>query len=281
LGAIDEELRKHCDNGCYRTHSGIHQGVLQLIDSNVIYKTLGEESQRHNDIMTELVKKEKSKAAEIINLLDELDSLDKDISIEESPLVSKVMNPGDVFRCIQFNAANTALNDVDCNNYNASIPFIAASKGKNIFIHDIHSGNLTAVFNGDDSELCVREPSRPRSVITCLFFQGMRIYSGSMDCLISCWDIEIEKQIFVAKGHDGSVTCLCADHEKMISGSADATLILWNKDTGAMYRKIFGHLRGVLSIECGISWCISGGSDGFIFVWKCLSCSEDPCYAEV
>jgi WD40 repeat protein len=99
--------------------------------------------------------------------------------------------------------------------------------------------------------------------------------------LITCWDIETEKQIFVAKGHEGSVTCLCIDHEKLISGSADSTLILWNKDTGAMYRKIFGHLRGVLSIECGISWCISGGSDGFIFVWKCLSCSEDPCYAEV
>jgi len=281
MGTIDEELRKHCDNGCYRTHSGIHRGVCQLIDSNVIYKSLTEQAQRHKDTITELVKKEKSKEVEIKNMLDELDSLLKDISIEEGPLMSKVMSPGDVFRCIQFNAANITLNDLDCSHDTSSIPFIAASKGKNIYLHDLRSGILTAVFNGDDSELCIREPVRLRSVVTCLFFQGMRIYAGSMDCLIICWDIETEKQIFVAQGHEGSVTCLCIDHEKMISGSADSTLILWNKDTGAMYRKIFGHLRGVLSIECGISWCVSGGSDGFIFVWKCRSCSEDPCYVEV
>lgn len=96
-----------------------------------------------------------------------------------------------------------------------------------------------------------------------------------------CWDIEIERRVFVAKGHEGTVTCLWVDHEKMISGSADSFIIIWDKDTGAMFRRVSGHMRGILTLECGLTWCISGGSDGVIYVWQCRSRFDDPEFNEV
>lgn len=59
------------------------------------------------------------------------------------------------------------------------------------------------------------------SLITAIYFRNMRIYTGSMEKYVMCWDIEKNERIFKADGHEGTVTCITVDDVKMLTGSAD------------------------------------------------------------
>ena len=99
------------------------------------------------------------------------------------------------------------------------------------------------MFSGDEENRHVGEPLGHTSVITCVFFHDAKIYTGSMDMNIMCWDIETEKRDFTARGHEATVTCIYVDAFKMISGAADTKIIIWNKDNGEMIKVRSGNER--------------------------------------
>ena len=46
--------------------------------------------------------------------------------------------------------------------------------------------------NKDHATRHVGEPYGHTAVVTCLHFHGCRVYSGGMDNVVMCWDIEAE-----------------------------------------------------------------------------------------
>lgn len=68
--------------------------------------------------------------------------------------------------------------------------------------------------------------------VTCLTMSNSRniIASGSSDCLICLWDVQLLTLITTLKGHSKNVNCLAFNHNdtKIVTGSDDRTLRLWN-----------------------------------------------------
>ena len=221
----------------------------------------------------------KQQQMNIKNLEDDLAEMDKDLAIEQGPLMQKVMQQR-ILRCISLNPSNTAGNEVT-GTATGGIEFVAAAETKNINIYDIHSGELKLVFSGDEVGRHVGEPEGHTGVITAMIFHDARIYTGSMDTTVMCWDIETEERLFVCQGHEATVTCINVDAYKLITGAADTKIIIWDKDTGEMIKLVHGHSRGVNCIHSGPTWFASGGTEGEIRVWGNLHPKDDPKYKTV
>jgi len=197
----------------------------------------------------------------IRNLNDDITDLQDEIAVEERPLIERVLEMRS-YRCVAMNASNTALGNVTggC----GGVEYVALSNGRECYIHDMDSGELETVFMGDIEGQHIGHTA----TITALFFHGTRVYTGSMDSSLICWDVGLAAKLFQAKGHEGAVTCIFSDGTKTFSGAADKTVIIWSPD-GLLLHRITGHVGGVHHIQCGLSWFASS-SFGTIFVWEMI-----------
>ena len=208
------------------------------------------------------VRKERRIKQNIINKEDDLAALEQELEVEQGPLMQQVMKAR-ILRCIGLNPSNTAGNEVT-GTATGGIEYLVGVETNNVNVYDIHTGDLKLVFSGDEEGRHVGEPNGHTSVITCVLFHDAKIYTGSMDTTIMCWDIETEERDFVAKGHEATVMCVYVDTYKMISGAADTKIIIWDKFNGQMIKLVHGHSRGVSCIHSGPTWFVSGGSEGEI-----------------
>lgn len=173
LRKVFAEIKECCAKNPQKVSSRCMHGLLQVIDSNVLQEILKVDAKKLNDGLDNLIKKMKQKDADILNLHYDLEDINKDISVEEGPLITKVLKPSEACRCMQFNYTNTSLNDVTCSHTNESIPFLVVSKGSSIYVNHLRTGELQAIFSGDEYQTPhAGEPLGHRTIVTCLFFRG-------------------------------------------------------------------------------------------------------------
>ncbi|KAL7449107.1 hypothetical protein ACHAWC_001793, partial [Mediolabrus comicus] len=173
------------------------------------------------------------------NLNDDISYLQEEIVLEERPLIERVIGQRR-YRCVALNTSNTVHSNVPGVG-DGGTSFVAMSNGKECYIHDIKSGELETVFMGDVEDQHVGPLVGHTATITAVFFYGKRVYTGSLDSSIICWDIDSAVKLFRSKGHEGTVTCIFYDGTKAISGAADKTIILWSTD-GILLHRISGHV---------------------------------------
>jgi len=171
LEKVYAEIKECCAKNPQKVSSRCMHGLMQVIDSNVLQEILKVDAKKLNDGLENLIKKSKQKDADILNLHYDLEGINKDISVEEGPLITKVMKPSEACRCMQFNYKNTSLKDINCSHTNESIPFLVVSKGSSIYVNHLRTGELQAIFSGDEYHtLHAGEPLGHRTIVTCLFF---------------------------------------------------------------------------------------------------------------
>ena len=247
----------------------IHAKTTQKFDVSELLMRLREKKKIYNSQLQENEEKEDELKTEIDDMLYNINSIKEEIRVENGPLVRKILNERR-FRCMAQNKSNIFNNEITGeNNTDVGVPYIAASESSDLFVYSIKTGEMKCSFLGDKEGSNANEgPMGHTSLITAIHFRDMRIYTGSMDKYVMCWDVEQNERVFKASGHEGTVTCITVDDIKMLTGSADKKIGLWNKNTGVLIRFIEGHSRGIICIDSGTNWCLSGGSDGVVFVWQ-------------
>jgi len=276
LRKIDEQLEEAKNTDKDEMTSALIHEKEQVFEVEELKMRLAERRKRVLVDQEEQLRRERRLKQDIVNKKDDLKGLEQDLLVEQGPLMQQVMKAR-TLRCIGLNPSNTAGNEVT-GTATGGIEYVVGAETNNVNLYDIHTGGLKLVFSGDEEGRHVGDPLGHTSVITTLLFHDAKIYTGSMDTTIMCWDIETEEREWVGLGHEATVTCLYVDAFKLISGAADTKIILWNKDTGEMLKLIHGHSRGVSCIQCGPTWFVSGGTEGEVRVWKHLSVEEDPSY---
>ena len=205
----------------------------------------------------------------IRNLNDDISELHEKMALDERPLIERVIGQRR-YRCVALNTSNTVHENVSGVGNGGT--FVAMSNGKECYIHNINSGELETVFMGDVEGQHVGALVGHTATITAVFFYGKRVYTGSLDSSIFCWDIDSTAKLFQSKGHEGAVTCIFYDGAKAISGAADKTIILWSPD-GILLHRIAGHVGGVHHIHCCLS-CFASSSFESVFVWDLIHQQE-------
>lgn len=200
------------------------------------------------------------------NLNDDIRDLNEEAAVEERPLIERVLELRR-YRCVAMNSSNKALGNI-AGQIEGGVEYVALSNGKDCYIHNIHSGELETVFSGDVKDQHVGQLVGHTSTITALFFHGTRVYTGSVDTSIICWDVETAKNLFQCKGHEAAITCIFSDVTRTLSGAADKAIIVWSPE-GILLHRITGHVGGIHRIHCGVSWFASS-SYGTIFVWEII-----------
>jgi WD40 repeat protein len=207
----------------------------------------------------------------IHNTKDEVSSIIERISVEEGPLMQRVLKNNRNYRCMKLNPSNTMRNDVSgCSK--GCIELLASSRGQELYLHNVSTGRLESVFTGDREGTHIGEVNGHTKTITSLCWFGKEIYTGGMDCCIIGWCTRTMKKLRVYKGHEGGVNCLCVTSSQIFSGGADKMIILWNKSDGSIIRRVHGHSRGVhhvfgTSIPSSNLIMVSA-SYGEVFCWK-------------
>ena len=276
LRKIDDQLEEAKNTDKDEMTSALIHEKEQMFEVEELKMRLAEKRKRVVVDEEEQVRRHRRMNQNIINKKDDLVGLEQDLLVEQGPLMKQVMKSR-ILRCMGLNPSNTAGNEVT-GTATGGIEYIAGAEINNINVYDIHTGTLKLVFTGDEEGRHVGDPHGHTSVITCILFHDAKIYTGSMDTTIMCWDIETEEREWVGLGHEATVTCIYVDAFKLISGAADTKIIIWDKDTGDMLKLVHGHSRGVSCIQCGPTWFVSGGTEGEVRVWTHLAVEEDPKY---
>jgi WD40 repeat protein len=214
-------------------------------------------------------KKEKGKEADIRTKIRNTEEIihrtDNDIHVEQGPLMKqiKLSRP---FRCVAFNPANAAGDEVTGTASGGVENFVAAESNM-IHLLDFHNGELLHIFEGDDKANKFKENKGHLGVVTCLAYDGNRVYSGSADETIMVWDIPKRKRLMVLHGHEGTIVVLAISGMMLVSGGADSIVYVWNKHTGQNLRMVQGHSRSVLCLDVGLTYMVTGSVDEDVRLW--------------
>lgn len=200
------------------------------------------------------------------NHRDDIEALEQELQVEKGSLMRHVMQKK-TFRCIAFDPANVASGEVSGTNSGGYEKFVA-SESNNVHVFDIHTGSVLHIFDGCNATNVDPELKKGHTgVITALYLEGGRVYSGSVDTTIQVYSVERGKWLMEITGHEASVVCLCVHGDILVSGSADTTIRLMNKRNGRVLKTLTGHVRAVTCLQMGVSWMVSGGADGDIRIW--------------
>ncbi len=263
-----EEMNRELDEAITTTEDSMQSSFVhdnsQMIDTRELIirlKELIEETKKKVDTLDRL---KRSTTIDIKNLNDTISDCKVDLHREENDLQQRVLKKATV-RCMTLNSSNAAFNDVTGLSRDGLDRF-ALSVEKDVYIYDLNKGKIKSIFLGCDEENPLHDPTGHTSTVTCMCFSSSRVYSGSTDKTIICWDMK-GNIVFSGKGHEATVTCVAIKGDVLLSGSADTTIIFWDNNSGANLKRIRGHARGVISVDCGISYHISGGIEGDILIW--------------
>lgn len=221
--------------------------TLRLSESQLKFKKIEE---KHHQLTTD-----------IKNLVDEGYSLDENASIEECPLMNKILS-NRKFRLMQFDRLGDSTERSRSN-------LVAVTIDRDIYLHDLRSGKAVTVFSdGEYSTSTSQRMNGHTKTITCLLFYGEKIYSGSMDKSLICWSIAKKALIFKSFGHSGTITCISIQDTILLTGSVDKSVILWNSHDGRILKQLWGHSRGILCLTTWPSYFASADADGEILIWN-------------
>ena len=266
IDRIDKEIEKCILSGdSMQTSSLVHDNDQKIETIELI-----ERLEARKDASSQQLRDEMHREAEMSTLLknlkDNIQSHEYDLMLDQSQLMKLVLKKRTI-RCMAFNEMNKIGVDVFGRRCGGS-QYIVLTHDKDLYVYDLLNGNLVHVFVGDENCTTNKASEGHTAAVTCVFFYGDKIYSGSKDSTIRCWNVNEQSLKFVAVGHTGTVTSICVDDRIMVTGSVDKTVILWDAYEGSMNYRAFTHSCGVSSIHCQSSWCSSGDIHGEIFLWK-------------
>eukprot|EP00035_Acanthoeca_spectabilis_P001191 m.78384 g.78384 ORF g.78384 m.78384 type:complete len:485 (+) comp10705_c0_seq1:165-1619(+) len=124
-----------------------------------------------------------------------------------------------------------------------------------------------------------------RSRIESIVVVEDRLYSGSFDRTVVCWDCSTGKVIGLLRGHIAAIRALAAvsvadvsgcsvattggDETVLCSGSDDTVICVWSLRTRTLLRPLLGHTGKVLALAAGDRGeLVSGSTDRSIRVWS-------------
>jgi WD40 repeat protein len=269
LYRIREELYKTEQSGEEKVTSSLVHENSQVIEVGELTTMLKNSEQEKVSRFLEYQKRVKDLELEIKNKHDDLSILKSDLELEQCGLMQRILRSRQI-RCMCFNSAYTRGNDIM--GFNKEMRhLIALSIESDIYVHDLKSGELVEVFNDHLNHNQREKPDAAKSSVTALSFYKSKVFAGSVDKAIRCWDIRTRNVAYTIWGHQSAVTCIQAVDQFLLSGSADTNVILWNSDTGEKLQILQGHTRGILSLYFSQDICLTGDADGEIFVWNLSS----------
>jgi len=100
-----------------------------------------------------------------------------------------------------------------------------------------------------------------------LDFDRHQVFSGSMDGMIRCWDINSGNCKSVMQGHTSLVGLLSLSSSYLVSGSADSVVCVWNPSTQELYHKFTGH-RGAVTALHNSDLRVVSGDESALSLWN-------------
>jgi len=154
-------------------------------------------------------------------------------------------------------------------------------------------GSPMAVSGGDDGTTKVWDLRTRRCVHTfehqyqilsvCFDDTGERIFAGSLDNTVICYDMKTREESFVLEDHKDSVTSvdLSADGQSLLTNSMDQSLKVWDVRPYVPGHRLRQHLTGAShNFEKNLirarwssddRWAVAGSSDRCVYVWDMKS----------
>lgn len=120
---------------------------------------------------------------------------------------------------------------------------------------------------------CV-EQLKAKSRITSLCCNNEKIFIGTSDGTIGCWDLNVAPNNFelneIPKQHSGNVEdlCLSEDNEFLFSGGADGVIRVYKADNLTLVTTLEGHGQAVKSVRSSSNLLFSGSADRTVRVWS-------------
>eukprot|EP00736_Rhodelphis_marinus_P009094 Rmarinus@m.5930 len=140
--------------------------------------------------------------------------------------------------------------------------------------------NRRDVYSAD----CLQEFSGHKDGVTCLAVgTDNRVYTGSMDTTLRCWEKHTSRHVMTYKGHSGAVRCvaLSLDERTMFSGADDNQIRMWYTSVAFHQGRSIGSAMVLEGHEGRINsliilrskdWTLcSASSDGTIRMWHAKS----------
>lgn len=112
--------------------------------------------------------------------------------------------------------------------------------------------------------------------VECLDFEDPMglLASGSADCTVRIWDLNLNEGVVVLKGHTGWIRDVQISGSTVVSGSNDHFLKLWNikslvknNPESSLVRTFEGHSGGITSLQFDSNCLLSGSIDQTIKQW--------------
>ncbi|CAF4209340.1 unnamed protein product [Rotaria sp. Silwood2] len=97
-----------------------------------------------------------------------------------------------------------------------------------------------------------------------------RIFTGSYDLTVRCWNIETGRCTKLYHGHERTVTCLAVFLDLIAAGGNDNLCLIWRYKHNRPWR-IFKHKHPVSAVAISDDTTLSGDIQGKIKVWHNLS----------
>ena len=250
---IEEEISgAKTANG--RTSSLVHDNP-QLFQDQELREKLTLRLSESKLKFQQIQEKQNQLTIDIKNLRDEDVDLNERASIEECPLMNKVLSQRKI-RLMAFDRRSGG-------------NLVAVTIERDIYLHDLMDGKALVVFTGGDSTSSSGEKMGGHTkTITTLLFYGEKIFSGSMDKSLICWSIDKKTLIFKAFGHSGTVTSISIHDTLLLTGSIDKSVIIWSSHDGQILKQLRGHSRGILGLATWPSYFASADADGEIQIWN-------------
>lgn len=141
---------------------------------------------------------------------------------------------------------------------------VVSSKRENeVFHYDLRTLHCVQLYRGHSKpvySLDFEEGSRPR------------LFTGSRDRMIFCWDLvtgELQRKM---ADHSYTIMSVQVRNGKVVSGSADTTIKIWeaNSDSPKCIQTLSGHSEVVMSAKFDADKIVSGGADTTVLVWDFL-----------
>ncbi|EAU84060.2 nuclear distribution protein nudF [Coprinopsis cinerea okayama7 len=166
---------------------------------------------------------------------------------------------------------------------------MTGSRDRTIKVWSLKTGQVLGTFQGvhTGSVLCLkferdwdRHGKEARSLSGSLENHKGMLVSGSSDCTICVWDIELgdivpgtsDREVKaevreLLKGHEGGVLDIRMDEKWIVSCSKDASIRVWDRNTLESVRILRGHEGPVNAIGLQGDKVVSASGDGKMILW--------------
>lgn len=114
---------------------------------------------------------------------------------------------------------------------------------------------------------CLVKDFQHTAPILCLQFDEQLMMTGTMDGVVTIWDVETKKKIRHLQGHIRGVSALKFDSNKLVTGSWDQSVRVWNYRTGQCLCTFGGHESKILCIDFDSNLIAAGSADATIKIW--------------